>query len=82
MAVSTSAALHELGRLDRRAPASDSEEIEDSPSLARYLDEIFERCYRAAREHAAAETGSPRSRFPQASPFTIDQTLDPEFLPD
>jgi Domain of unknown function DUF29 len=58
------------------------EEIEDSPSLANYPGEVFERCYRAAREQAAAETGSPRSRFPQASPFTIDQTLDPEFLPD
>jgi len=58
------------------------EEIEDSPSLAGYPGEIFERCYRAAREQAAAETGLPQSRFPQTSPYTMDQALDPDFLPD
>jgi hypothetical protein len=58
------------------------EEIEDSPSLAGYPGEVFGRCYRAAREQAAAETGLPKSRFPQTSPFTVDRTLDPEFLPD
>jgi hypothetical protein len=58
------------------------EEIEDSPSLARYPGEVFERCYRAARAQAAAETGMPTSRFPQTSPYTVDQTLDPDFLPN
>jgi hypothetical protein len=58
------------------------EEIEDSPSLAGYPGEVFGRCYRAAREQAAAETGLPKPRFPQTSPFTVDQTLDPGFLPD
>jgi ParB-like chromosome segregation protein Spo0J len=58
------------------------EEIEDSPSLAGYPGEVFERCYRAAREQAAAETGLPKSRFPESSPYTLEQTLDPDFLPD
>jgi hypothetical protein len=58
------------------------EEIEDSPSLAQYPRAVFERCYRAAREQAAAETGLPKSRFPEASPYTLTQTLDPDFLPD
>jgi hypothetical protein len=58
------------------------EEIEDSPSLARVSGEIFGRCCRAAREQAAAETGLPKSRFPQTSPFTADQILDPDFLPN
>jgi Domain of unknown function DUF29 len=58
------------------------EEIEDSPSLARYPSAVFERCYRAAREQAAAETGLPKSRFPEASPYTLEQTLDSDFLPD
>jgi Domain of unknown function DUF29 len=58
------------------------EEIEDSPSLAGYPGEIFGRCYRAAREQAVAETGLRQSRFPQTSPFTVDQVLDPEFLPE
>ena len=58
------------------------EEIEESPSLAGYPGEIFERCYLAAREQAAAESGLPQSRFPQTSPYTVDQTLDPDFLPE
>jgi Domain of unknown function DUF29 len=56
------------------------EEIEDSPSLARYPGEVFERCYRAARKQAAAEAGL--SRFPETSPYTVEQTLDPDFLPE
>jgi Domain of unknown function DUF29 len=58
------------------------EEIEDSPSLAGYPGEVFERCYRSAREQAAAETGLPKSRFPDTSPYTADQALDLDFLPD
>lgn len=58
------------------------EEVEDSPSLAGYPGEVFERCHRAAREQAAAETGLPKSRFPEASPYTVEQALDPDFLPD
>ena len=57
------------------------EEIEDSPSLARYPEEVFERCYRAARQRAAAQTGLPISRFPEATPYTVDQVLDPDFIP-
>jgi Domain of unknown function DUF29 len=59
-----------------------SEEIEDSPSLGGYPGEVFERCYRAAREQAAAETGMQKSSFPGASPYTVEQVLDPDFLPD
>jgi hypothetical protein len=58
------------------------EEIEDSPSLARYPGEVFERSYRAAREQAAAETGLSLSRFPETSPYTVEQALAPGFLPD
>jgi hypothetical protein len=58
------------------------EEIEDSPSLAGYPGEVFGRCYQAAREQAAAETGLPKSLFPETSPYTLEQVLDPEFPPD
>jgi len=58
------------------------EEVEDSPSLARYPGEMFERCYRSAREQAAAETGMPVSYFPTTSPYTVEQALDPHFLPE
>lgn len=57
------------------------DEIKDSPSLAGYPGETLERCYLAAREPAAAETCLPQSRFPQTSPYTLEQALDPEFLP-
>ena len=56
--------------------------IEDSPSLARYPGEVFGRCYSTAREQAAAETALPRSVFPETSPYTVEQALDPDFLPD
>ena len=58
------------------------EEIEDSPSLAGYPSEVLERSYRAAREQAAAETGWLKARFPETSPYTVEETLDPDFLPD
>ena len=57
------------------------DEIEESPSLAGYPGEVFERCYRAAREQAAAETGWPQARFPEVCPYTIEQVLDAAFLP-
>lgn len=58
------------------------DEIEDSPSLAGYPGEVFERCYRDAREQAAAETGLPPATFPDEPPFSLEQALDPGFLPD
>jgi Domain of unknown function DUF29 len=58
------------------------DEIEDSPSLAGYPAEVLERCYRGAREQAAAETGLLESRFSETSPYTVEQALDPDFLPD
>ena len=58
------------------------DEIEESPSLAGYPGETLELCYRGAREQAAAETGWPQTRFPEACPYTIEQALDADFLPD
>ncbi len=58
------------------------DEIEDSPSLAGYPGEVFERCYRSAREQAAAETALPAETFPAKPIFTLEQALDPQFLPD
>jgi hypothetical protein len=58
------------------------DEIEESPSLAGYPGEVLARCYRGAREQAAAETGWPQARFPEACPYTIEQVLSPDFLPD
>jgi hypothetical protein len=56
--------------------------FEDSPSLKPYFTEVFERCYQDARHQAAVETGLPLDRFPEESPFTPQETLISEFLPD
>ena len=51
-----------------------------SPSLKRYFEEVFDECYQDGREQAADETGLPLN-IPTKSPFTPDETLDPEYLP-
>jgi hypothetical protein len=56
--------------------------FEDSPSLKPYFTEVFERCYQDARRQAVVETGLPFDRFPDKPPFTPEEALDSEFLPD
>ena len=34
------------------------------------------------REQVSVESGLPLRALPKASPYTLDQTLDPAFLPD
>lgn len=58
------------------------EEIEDSPSLRGYPAQVFERCYRNAREQAAAETGLAKETFPPTSPYSPQQALQPGYLPE
>jgi hypothetical protein len=42
----------------------------------------FAEAYEDACEQTAAETGLPRSRLSKTSPYTLEQALDPDFLPD
>ncbi|MBV9387131.1 MAG: DUF29 domain-containing protein [Chroococcidiopsidaceae cyanobacterium CP_BM_ER_R8_30] len=58
------------------------ETCKDSPSLKRYFTEVFNECYQDARELAADETGLPLDTFPQQSPFTPEQALDSNYLPE
>ncbi|MFB2938415.1 DUF29 domain-containing protein [Aerosakkonemataceae cyanobacterium BLCC-F154] len=58
------------------------EAFEDSPSLRNYLAEVFDKCYQNARKEAADETELPLHIFPSESPFTPEQTLDEDFLPN
>jgi hypothetical protein len=58
------------------------DDFRTSPSLRGYARGVFDEAYADARERAAAETGIARSGFPEGSPYTMEQTLDPEFLPD
>ena len=55
--------------------------IDDSPSLRPYPGEVFEREYPRAREKASEETTIYPHLFPETWPYTIEQILDPDFLP-
>jgi Domain of unknown function DUF29 len=57
-------------------------DFEESPSLRSHAAEAFASAYADAREQAAAETGLSLRTFPNSSPYTLEQTLDPKFLPD
>ncbi len=55
--------------------------LEDSPSLKPFLPEVFTKCYQKARIKAAAETGIRQDIFPIESPFSIEEILDLDYLP-
>lgn len=59
-----------------------SRTLRDSPSLKAYPSAVVDEEYESARLKAADETGLPEDAFPVTCPFTIEQILDPEFLPD
>jgi hypothetical protein len=56
-------------------------QLNECPSLKSYPAEILAEEYRLARRKAAAETGLPLSTFSEQCPFTIEQVLNPDFLP-
>lgn len=56
--------------------------LDASPSLRPRVEAALADTDVAAVRLAALETGLTPRRFPQTSPFTIDQLLDPDFLPD
>lgn len=56
--------------------------LADSPSLQLYLQEVFVKCYSKARKRAAIETELPIETFPIESPFTPEETLNPDYLPE
>jgi len=55
--------------------------LKDSPSLRPFPGKVFEEEYPWARDRAAEETTIFLHLFPETCPYTIDQILDPEFLP-
>jgi hypothetical protein len=56
--------------------------FKDSPSLKRYFLEIYDEAYQSGRKQAAAETGLNLAIFPLENPFTREQMLDNDYLPD
>ena len=56
--------------------------LQNSPSLQPYLLEVFDECYHDGREQAADETGLALEYFPVESPFSVEESLNPDFLPE
>lgn len=54
----------------------------DSPSLKTRLPESLAESYGDAVEEAGLETGLPAGTFPELCPFTPEQILDRDFLPE
>jgi hypothetical protein len=52
------------------------------PGLKPYFETIFSECYTPAKEWTADETGLPLEAFPLSCPFTPDEALNPDYLPD
>jgi len=57
-------------------------ELEDSPSLKPYLETVFDKCYQSAREQAQFETKLHLETFPMSSSFTLEESLNADFLPE
>ena len=58
------------------------DDFKNSPSLKRYFLEVFPECYQDARELVADETGLSINSFPVESPFSQEDTLNPDYLPE
>jgi hypothetical protein len=58
------------------------EALNDSPSLKPKLAELLAECYPRAVIEASDDKGLPVSTFPPSCPFTLEQILDQNFLPD
>ncbi len=56
--------------------------LEDNPSLRRELPECIVKAYPRACKEAIQETGLLRSPWPNTCPWTLEQILDEEWLPD
>ena len=56
--------------------------FKDSPSLKPYFHEVLYECYQDAREQASDETGLSLETFPIESPFTPEETMNRDYLPD
>ena len=56
--------------------------FDDSPSLKPYYLDFFTHGYQDARELASDETGLSFDTFPVDSPFTPEETLNEDYLPD
>ena len=56
--------------------------LDDSPSLRPFLTEIIDESYGRARNKADRDTRMQSSAFPSSCPYTPEQILSEEFLPE
>ena len=56
--------------------------VKQSPSLRRQVSDMVSDAYRHARQNAVDETGLRPGAFPPTCPYTPEQVLDSEFVPD
>lgn len=56
--------------------------LKKNPSLKRKLDEILLDAYDVAISKAARETGLEEKAFPSSCPYSFDQIIDENFLPE
>ncbi len=66
----------------RNSRAAAAKRLKESPSLKAKLQDILQDEYPYARADAADETGLRLDDFPPACPWTLEQLLDEDFLPD
>jgi hypothetical protein len=57
-------------------------EFQHAPSLRGYARDEFGECYQDARRQALIESGLAPEALPDIPPYTLEQSLDPDFLPD
>lgn len=55
--------------------------LAENPSLKSIQADLFAEAYETAREEASTETELDLETFPLAPPFTLEQALDPDWLP-
>jgi predicted DNA-binding ribbon-helix-helix protein len=53
-----------------------------SPSLKRYFEQVFAECYQDAVDLASAETGLLAATFPDQSPFSQEDVININYLPN
>lgn len=56
--------------------------LQDSPSLKSYLDEVFLTAYELGLALAIRETQLGEQIFPEECPYTLEQVMSSEFLPE
>jgi hypothetical protein len=56
--------------------------LRESPSLRPVAEQLVPEAYEEARQKAANDTGLPEASFPAECPFTPEQVLADDFLPD